>query len=62
VLQLQNDLAALGYDVGEPDGIVGPVTRRAVSRFQQQRNMVADGHLDAATLDAVREAAVETGG
>ena len=62
VLQLQSDLAALGYDVGEPDGIVGPVTRRAVSRFQQQRNMVADGHLDAATLDAVREAAAETGG
>ena len=62
VLQLQNDLAALGYNVGEPDGIVGPVTRRAVSRFQQQRNMVADGHLDAATLDAVREAAVKTGG
>ena len=57
VLQLQNDLATLGYEVGKPDGIVGPVTRRAVSRFQQQHNMVADGHLDAATLDAVREAA-----
>lgn len=62
VMQLQSDLAALGYDVGEPDGIVGPVTRRAVSRFQQQRDMVADGHLDAATLDAVREAAADTGG
>lgn len=61
VLQLQNDLTALGYDAGKPDGIVGPVTRRAVSRFQQQRNMVADGHLDAATLDAVREAAIEAG-
>ena len=61
VLQLQDDLAALGYDAGKPDGIVGPATRRAVSRFQQQRSMVADGHLDAATLDAVREAAVEAG-
>jgi membrane-bound lytic murein transglycosylase B len=61
VLQLQNDLTALGYHAGKPDGIVGPVTRRAVSRFQQQRNRVADGHLDAATLDALREAAVEAG-
>lgn len=61
VLQLQDDLNALGYDAGRPDGIVGPATRRAVSRFQQQRNMVADGHLDAATLDAVRAAAVEAG-
>lgn len=61
VLQLQHDLAALGYDVGKPDGIVGPVTRRALSRFQQQRSMVADGHLDAATLDAVREAAEKSG-
>ena len=61
VLQLQSDLNALGYDVGEPDGIVGPVTRRALSRFQQQRDMVADGHLDAATLDAVRKAAEESG-
>jgi membrane-bound lytic murein transglycosylase B len=61
VLQLQSDLAALGYDVGKPDGIVGPATRRAVSRFQQQRKMVADGHLDAATLDAVRQAAASSG-
>ncbi|HZM37204.1 MAG TPA: lytic murein transglycosylase [Burkholderiales bacterium] len=61
VLELQSDLNALGYDVGKPDGIVGPVTRRAVSRFQQQRNMVADGHLDAATLEAVRSAAVASG-
>ena len=61
VLQLQSDLNALGYDVGEPDGIVGPVTRRAVSRFQQQHDMVADGHLDAATLEAVR-AAADSGG
>ena len=60
VLQLQGDLAALGYDVGTPDGIVGPATRRAVSRFQQERNMVADGHLDAATLEAVRAAAAES--
>jgi membrane-bound lytic murein transglycosylase B len=60
VRQLQSDLASLGFDVGEPDGIVGPATRRALSRFQQQRDLVADGHLDAELLDAVRQAAVES--
>jgi membrane-bound lytic murein transglycosylase B len=62
VLQLQDDLTALGFDVGKADGIVGPATRRAVGRFQQQRKMVADGHLDAATLEAVRAAAVKARG
>ncbi|WP_405241336.1 lytic murein transglycosylase [Lentisalinibacter salinarum] len=43
---LQVALAALGYDPGEPDGIVGPATRRAVSAYQQDRGLVADGHVD----------------
>jgi len=43
---LQVALAALGYDPGKPDGIVGPATRRAVSAYQQDRGLVADGHVD----------------
>src|SRR6056297_3607532 len=43
---LQVALAALGYDPGVPDGIVGPATRRAVSAYQQDRGLVADGHVD----------------
>lgn len=57
VKTLQLDLAALGYDVGQPDGIFGPATRSALSRFQQSRNRIADGHLDAEVLEAVRTAA-----
>jgi membrane-bound lytic murein transglycosylase B len=60
VHQLQADLGALGYDAGEPDGIFGPASRSALSRFQRQRGLVADGHLDAEVLDAVRAAAVES--
>ncbi|WP_405239712.1 lytic murein transglycosylase [Lentisalinibacter orientalis] len=43
---LQVALAALGYDPGKPDGIVGPATRRAVSAYQRDRGLVADGHVD----------------
>ena len=57
VRQLQMDLASLGFDVGEPDGIVGPATRRALSRFQASRERIADGHLDAEILAEVREEA-----
>ena len=57
VKRLQQDLVLLGYDAGNADGMFGPVTRRALSRFQQARGMIADGHLDRPTLQAVREAA-----
>ncbi|MEQ8857563.1 MAG: lytic murein transglycosylase [Pseudomonadales bacterium] len=60
VRQLQTDLALLGFDVGEPDGIFGPATRGALSRFQQQHRFVADGHLDSEALEAVHRAALES--
>ncbi len=53
VLRLQQNLNTLGYDTGEPDGIPGPMTRLAVSRYQQSKGVVADGYLDVDILDAV---------
>ncbi|WP_374563408.1 lytic murein transglycosylase [Nitrosomonas sp.] len=57
VRQLQRDLLALGIDAGEADGVLGSATRKAISRFQQRTQRIADGHLDAALLVAIREAA-----
>lgn len=55
--QLQADLNTLGYNVGEPDGIPGPLTRTGISRFQQATGRVADGYLEQAILDTIRVAA-----
>lgn len=57
VRQLQEDLAALGYPAGEPDGIPGPATRKALRTFQRDHSLVADGYVDVEMLAAVREAA-----
>ncbi len=43
VITLQEQLNRKGFDAGTPDGILGPGTRRAISEFQDQQGMVADG-------------------
>ena len=57
VKRLQQELVLLGYDAGKADGMFGPVTRRALSQFQQTKGMIADGYLDRQALQAVRKAA-----
>lgn len=43
-LELQERLIASGYEPGEPDGIIGANTRRAIRDFQQRLGWPADGH------------------
>jgi membrane-bound lytic murein transglycosylase B len=50
VMQLQEQLNQKGFDTGKPDGIFGPGTRRALSEFQHQQDMVADGFADKKVL------------
>jgi len=54
--QLQTGLNALGYEAGEPDGIMGSRTRRALQRFQSDTGLVADGYPTPDLVAAVRDA------
>ncbi len=44
IKQLQTNLTALGFDTRGADGVLGPATRKAIQRFQQSHNMIADGY------------------
>lgn len=44
VLTLQQTLNARGFDAGEPDGMVGPMTRSAVRAFQKSVGLPPDGY------------------
>ncbi|MCA1778873.1 MAG: lytic murein transglycosylase [Xanthomonadaceae bacterium] len=59
---MQQRLHELGLEPGEADGIVGPATRAALRRFQRERDLVADGYPDPATLEAVMTQAPEASG
>lgn len=50
VMLLQEKLNQHGIDAGKPDGIFGPGTRRALSEFQHQQGMIADGFPNRKTL------------
>jgi hypothetical protein len=52
--ELQQLLAQRGYDVGEPDGRLGPRSRNALRAFQAAVGAVPDGFASATVLDRLR--------
>jgi membrane-bound lytic murein transglycosylase B len=54
VLQLQRDLAALGFFKEAPTGFLGAVTRQSVRGFQRANGLTPDGYADARLIAAVR--------
>ena len=46
VLELQTALNRRGLDSGTPDGLLGPMTREAVRRYQRSVGLPADGYPD----------------
>ncbi|WP_160194636.1 peptidoglycan-binding protein [Devosia riboflavina] len=53
VLEVQRRLANLGYDVGVPDGVMGPRTRQAIANYQQSIGTMPTGTLTSAERSAL---------
>jgi peptidoglycan hydrolase-like protein with peptidoglycan-binding domain len=53
VESLQKALAALGVNPGKVDGVFGPKTEAAVTRFQKRAGIQADGIAGSQTMEAI---------
>jgi lytic murein transglycosylase len=53
--EMQQLLARRGYDVGEPDGLLGPRTRIAIRNFQASAGQIPDGFASSEVLDRLRQ-------
>jgi peptidoglycan hydrolase-like protein with peptidoglycan-binding domain len=54
--EVQQRLAARGYDIGEIDGMIGTKSRLAISEFQTSIGVKADGRAGQRVLQALRAA------
>jgi membrane-bound lytic murein transglycosylase B len=52
--ELQALLGRAGFDVGSPDGVVGPKTRAAVLAYQTRMGLPADGYISGRLLDTLK--------
>ncbi len=53
----QKILASLGYQIGKPDGIMGPNTRNAIIKFERANGLPETGLVNAALMDRLQLAA-----
>jgi len=53
-IELQTQLSAKGYDAGNPDGIIGANTRKAIRGAQQVLGWPADGYPNHKLLESLR--------
>ena len=53
--EMQQLLARRGFDIGEPDGLLGPRTRVAIRNFQASIGQVPDGFASSGVLDRLRQ-------
>jgi membrane-bound lytic murein transglycosylase B len=56
-MQLQTDLAKLGFDPGTPDGVLGRRTRAALRQYQKNHGLAVDGFPTASLLTLLDQAA-----
>jgi peptidoglycan hydrolase-like protein with peptidoglycan-binding domain len=53
IRRMQIVLKERGFDIGEPDGILGPKTHQALILFQQRNGLQATGRIDVRTTTAL---------
>jgi lytic murein transglycosylase len=53
--EMQQLLARRGFDIGEPDGLLGPRTRLAIRNFQASIGEIPDGFASSGLLDRLRQ-------
>jgi membrane-bound lytic murein transglycosylase B len=53
--EMQQLLARAGFDVGTPDGLLGPRTRVAIRNFQIATGQIPDGFASSSVLDRLRQ-------
>jgi peptidoglycan hydrolase-like protein with peptidoglycan-binding domain len=53
IRQVQIMLNQKGFNLGEPDGVLGPRTRQALTEFQRKQGFQASGQMDQETLAAL---------
>ena len=53
--ELQQLLARRGFDIGSPDGLLGPRTRLAIRNFQATAGQIPDGFPSSRVLDRLRQ-------
>ena len=56
-LRFQSDLETLGYDAGDPDGLLGRKTRLALRQYQAAHGLIADAYPTQAMLALLDSAA-----
>jgi carboxyl-terminal processing protease len=59
VLAVQEQLEFLGYEFGEPDGVFGPATSRALAAFLKSEGLPQSGSVTEETVAALEEAVLE---
>jgi membrane-bound lytic murein transglycosylase B len=52
--KLQSQLNALSFELGEPDGIWGPKSRRSIRLFQLKHELIADGYPNEEVFTTIR--------
>ncbi|HZC58303.1 MAG TPA: lytic murein transglycosylase [Xanthobacteraceae bacterium] len=53
--EMQQLLARHGFDIGQPDGLLGPQTRIAIRNYQSSIGQIPDGFASSEVLDRLRQ-------